>query len=99
VTAPPLRIDSQCKYGVVARGDVSIYLRLPPRATYEDKIWDHAAGSIVLKEAGGEVTDVYGRPLDFSLGRTLRKTVGILATNGKLHTRVLAAVRQALESD
>lgn len=99
VTAPPLRIDSQCKYGVVARGDVSIYLRLPPRATYEDKIWDHAAGSIVLKEAGGEVTDVYGRPLDFSLGRTLRETVGILATNGKLHTQVLAAVRQALESD
>lgn len=99
VTKPPLRIDSQCKYGVVARGDVSIYFRLPPRATYEDKIWDHAAGSIVLKEAGGEVTDVYGRPLDFSLGRTLRDTVGILATNGKLHTRVLKAIRQVLESD
>jgi hypothetical protein len=45
------------------------------------------------------VTDVYGRPLDFSLGRTLRDTVGILATNGKLHTQVLAAVRQALESN
>ena len=29
VTAPPVRMDSQCKYGAIARGDASIYLRLP----------------------------------------------------------------------
>ena len=94
---PPLRIDSQCKYGVVARGDVSIYLRFP-QAGYEEKIWDHAAGSIIVKEAGGAVTDVHGRPLDFSRGRTLHQSAGIVVTNGKLHARVLAAVRQALAS-
>lgn len=97
VTKPPLRIDSQCKYGVVARGDVSIYLRLP-RAGYREQIWDHAAGSIIVQEAGGAVTDVHGRPLDFSRGRTLDHAVGIVVTNGKLHPRVLAAVRQVLAS-
>ncbi len=54
VTKPPFRIDSQCKYAAVARGDASIYLRLPTRADYEEKIWDHAAGWVVIREAGGQ---------------------------------------------
>jgi HAL2 family 3'(2'),5'-bisphosphate nucleotidase len=99
MTAPPLRIDSQSKYGIVARGDVSMYLRLPTRVDYEEKIWDHAAGWIIVTEAGGEVSDIRGQPLDFSRGRTLSRNVGIVATNGKIHPQVIAAVAQALESD
>jgi 3'(2'), 5'-bisphosphate nucleotidase len=97
VTAPPIRMDSQAKYASVARGDASIYLRLPTRADYEEKIWDHAAGLIVIEEAGGQVTDTTGQPLDFSLGRTLRENIGVVATNGKLHNQVVAAVRKVLE--
>ncbi|MFQ5848692.1 MAG: 3'(2'),5'-bisphosphate nucleotidase [Candidatus Methylomirabilales bacterium] len=99
LATPPLRVDSQCKYALLARGDASIYLRLPTEAAYAEKVWDHAAGWIIVKEAGGEVSDVRGRALDFSHGRTLRDNSGIVATNGKLHSRVIAAVRQALESD
>lgn len=47
VKAPPVRIDSQAKYGAMARGDAAIYLRFP-HAGYREKIWDHAAGSIVI---------------------------------------------------
>jgi len=96
VAAPPFRIDSQCKYAAVARGDASIYLRLPTKADYEEKIWDHAAGWLIVKEAGGEVTDIHGRPLDFSVGRTLGRNKGVVATNGRLHHRVIQAVRQIL---
>ena len=92
VAAPPFRIDSQCKYAAIARGDSSIYLRMPTRADYEEKIWDHAAGWMVVTEAGGRVSDVAGRPLDFSIGRTLRNNKGVVATNGRLHDRVIAAV-------
>ena len=92
VTAPPVRIDSQCKYGAVARGDAAIYLRLPTRKDYQEKIWDHAAGWCVVTEAGGRVTDARGRPLDFSIGRTLRDNKGVVATNGFLHDRVIEAV-------
>lgn len=97
-TAPPLRIDSQCKYAAVARGDASLYLRLPTSADYREKIWDHAAGWIVVMEAGGEVTDIRGRPLDFSAGRTLRRNQGVVATNGHLHGRVVEAVGYVLGS-
>jgi len=93
VNADPLRMDSQCKYGVVAHGAAAVYLRLPTRADYVEKIWDHAAGSLIVTEAGGRVTDVQGDPLDFSQGRYLYCKDGIIATNGRLHNRVLDAVR------
>jgi 3'(2'), 5'-bisphosphate nucleotidase len=96
ISVPPFRIDSQCKYAAVARGDASIYLRLPTRKGYEEKIWDHAAGVMVIQEAGGRVTDVRGERLDFGLGRTLRNNLGVIVTNGLLHDRVVAAVRDVL---
>jgi len=96
ISVPPYRIDSQCKYAAVARGDASIYLRLPTKKGYEEKIWDHAAGSIVITEAGGRVTDVRGRDLDFSLGRTLRDNLGVIVTNGAVHDAVRRAVGEVL---
>lgn len=41
-TTEPLRMDSQCKYLAVARGDADLYLRLPTKKGYREKIWDHA---------------------------------------------------------
>jgi 3'(2'), 5'-bisphosphate nucleotidase len=94
VTAEPFRIDSQCKYAAVARGDASIYMRLPSKKGYQEKIWDHAAGSIVVEEAGGTVSDTHGKALDFSLGKTLAGNAGIIATNGALHERVISALNK-----
>jgi len=99
VTAAPYRIDSQCKYAAVARGDAAIYLRLPTRKGYVEKIWDHAAGYLIVTEAGGRVTDIEGTPLDFSLGRRLENNLGVVATNGRLHDEVLTAVASARPSE
>jgi 3'(2'), 5'-bisphosphate nucleotidase len=92
VTAEPYRIDSQCKYAAVARGDASIYMRLPSKKEYREKIWDHAAGSLIVEEAGGMVTDTLGSQLEFSLGTTLAGNTGVFASNGVLHGRVLSAL-------
>ena len=94
ITAPPLRIDSQCKYAVVARGDVPIYLRFPPKPDYRENTWDHAAGSIIVEEAGGKITDLNGHGLDFSAGRKLFNNQNIIVTNGVLHDAVLNAARK-----
>lgn len=93
----PVRMDSQCKYGLVARGDASLYLRLPARSSYVETIWDHAAGSLMVEEAGGRVTDLQGKALDFTTGRKLAKNRGIIATNGPFHDRVLEAVKRLHE--
>lgn len=92
ITTEPYRIDSQCKYAAVGRGDASIYLRLPTRADYGEKIWDHAAGKFVVEQAGGVVTDVRGAPLDFSHGRILEANSGVVASDGRFHEQVIEAV-------
>lgn len=92
----PLRIDSQVKYASVARGDADILLRRPS-ADYVEKIWDHAAGCLIAQSAGLEVSDLDGRPLDFSSGRLLEKNRGILVAAPELHERLRAALAE-LES-
>lgn len=93
---PPIKMDSQAKYGMVARGEATFYLRVPSRSEpdYKEKVWDHAAGAIIAEEAGGKVTDLYGKPLDFSCGIKLEKNHGILASNGILHEAVLKALER-----
>jgi HAL2 family 3'(2'),5'-bisphosphate nucleotidase len=91
-TSRPARLDSQCKYAVIARGQADAYLRLPTRAAYVEKIWDHAAGKLVAEEAGATVTDIYGRALDFSKGATLSANKGVVCTAQGVHTRIIEAI-------
>ena len=89
VTATPIGLDSQAKHVLIAAGAAELLLRVPPDAAYHDAIWDHAAGSLLVDEAGGRVTDLAGRPLDFAAGRRLFRNTGVIASNGRLHGAVL----------
>jgi 3'(2'), 5'-bisphosphate nucleotidase len=95
VTTPPVGMDSQAKYAVLAAGEGDVLLRLisHSRPDYRERIWDQAAGSLVVEEAGGRITDLDGKRLDFSHGRTLAKNRGIVATNGHLHDAILDGLR------
>lgn len=90
--ADAARLDSQCKYAVVARGQADVYLRMPTRADYVEKIWDHAAGSIIAEEAGAVVTDVTGAALDFSRGSGLSANAGVLCAGRDFHAPVRGAI-------
>ena len=98
ITHPPLRMDSQTKYGAVARGDAALYLRFPSpqHPDYSEKIWDHAAGVLIVEEAGGSVTDMYGHPLDLASDRKMRHNRGVIASNGALHASALEALAKLL---
>lgn len=92
VAVAPARLDSQCKYAVVARGQADVYLRLPTRSDYVEKIWDHAAGALIASEAGARVTDIDGRSLDFSRGTGLSANRGIVCAAPEVHPRLLDAI-------
>jgi 3'(2'), 5'-bisphosphate nucleotidase len=96
IKAPAISMDSQVKYAVLAAGKGELYLRLlsPDKPNYREKIWDQAAGSLIIEEAGGQVTDLYGQPLDFTTGRSLSNNRGVLASNRQLHPAALAALAQ-----
>jgi len=91
-TAEPARLDGQGKYAVVARGQADAYLRIPTNRDYIEKIWDHAAGDIVAREAGCVVTDIRGERLDYSHGDGLSRNCGVVCATPQLHPRIIDAV-------
>ncbi len=101
ILSPSVQMDSQAKYGVVASGRAAFYMRLPSpkNPDYRENIWDHAAGAIVVEEAGGRVTDMYGEPLNFALGRKMVNNRGVIASNGAIHDTILAVLREKFSSN
>ncbi len=91
---PPVLMDSQVKYALMAAGKGELLFRLlsPAQPGYVEKIWDQAAGSIVVEEAGGKVTDLRGNTLDFTRGRGLTENIGVFASNSHLHDNALEIV-------
>jgi 3'(2'), 5'-bisphosphate nucleotidase len=91
VKADPVRMDSQAKYTLLAEGKGDLLFRLLSlrQPDYRERIWDQAAGSLVVEEAGGKITDLEGKPLDFSAGERLVHNRGVLASNGRLHEAAL----------
>lgn len=87
-----VRLDSQCKYALVARGQADAYLRLPGAKPYIEKIWDHAAGMLIAQEAGAVVSDIHGSPLDFTHGRLLESNRGVICSVRGLHERIIGAI-------
>lgn len=93
----PLRVYSMVKYAAIARGEAEIYMRF---GAGKEKIWDHAAGVLLVQEAGGVVTDAGGSPLNFSTGIYLEGLDrGIIACSGiHLHHKIVEAVYASWES-
>lgn len=89
-----VRLDSQAKYAIVARGQADAYLRLPTRKGYVERIWDHAAGAMIAGESGAPVTDIFGNALDFSHGRGLEKNKGIVCAPPRVHGLLIEAIRE-----
>ncbi|KAH7836908.1 hypothetical protein Vadar_007271 [Vaccinium darrowii] len=61
----PLCENSMVKYEAIGSGHTVMFMKYT-RAGCKEKIWDHAAGGVIIQEAGGVVTDIGGHPLDFS---------------------------------
>lgn len=88
----PFRVDSSVKYALVAEGKAAIYIRFPPHKEHREKVWDHAAGMVIVEEAGGKVSDLNGKPLDYSTGRTFANNYGLVVATLKLHPKVIKVI-------
>ncbi|CAI7918280.1 unnamed protein product [Closterium sp. NIES-54] len=64
VTVLPLCCGSLCKYAAVALGYAAVFIQHPLPGSPHLKVWDHAAGVLCVTEAGGQVTDFAGQPLE-----------------------------------
>lgn len=93
IERPPILMDSQAKHVAIAAGHADLLVRIPRSADYREYIWDHAAGALVIEEAGGCLTDLDGRPLDFHTGRRFERNRGVVAANRHLHPVILEVLR------
>ncbi len=79
------------KIGLIARQIADLYIHLSPRTKY----WDSCAPQIILEEAGGKMTDLFGAPLRYDL-HDVQNHNGILASNGVAHDSAVNKLRSLL---
>src|SRR5262252_4717556 len=80
------------KIGLITEQQADLYLHLSPST----KQWDTCAPEIILREAGGRLTDLFGQPLRYN-GVRVDNRNGIVATNGVAHELVIEKLAPLLE--
>jgi 3'(2'), 5'-bisphosphate nucleotidase len=79
------------KIGLIASAVCDIYIHLSPRT----KLWDTCAPQIILEEAGGKLTDIFGSRMRYDI-EDLQNHNGILASNGVAHDEAVKRMRPLL---
>ena len=79
------------KIGLIARQECDLYVHLSSRTKY----WDTCAPQIIIEEAGGKITDLFGETLRYD-SHDVRNYNGIVASNGMLHEETIGRLRPLL---
>jgi 3'(2'), 5'-bisphosphate nucleotidase len=74
------------KVGLIGEGRAHLYLHASPHTCQ----WDTCAPEIVLREAGGCMTDLFNHPLHYNTDE-VRNAHGVLASSGAIHDRAVQA--------
>jgi 3'(2'), 5'-bisphosphate nucleotidase len=80
------------KIGLIVEQQCDLYVHLSPRT----KQWDTCAPEIILNEAGGRLTDLFGKPLRYN-SPEVRNQNGIVASNGASHDQILSILAPMLQ--
>jgi 3'(2'), 5'-bisphosphate nucleotidase len=80
------------KVGLIAEQICDLYIHLSPRT----KFWDTCGPEVILKEAGGMLTNIFGNPNVYDI-EDVQNHNGILATNGAAHEEVISRLRPLLK--
>ncbi|MFX1388901.1 MAG: inositol monophosphatase family protein [Promethearchaeota archaeon] len=82
-----IQIDSMAKFCMVSEGSADLYIKpLDNRFSFS---WDFMPGYLIVREAGGKVTDLNGENIKFKNNKCLWTAPGIFASNGVLHNKIL----------
>lgn len=80
------------KVGLIAEKSADLYIHLSPRT----KFWDTCAPQIILEEAGGKLTDLFGEKIKYDL-ENVQNLNGILASNGTAHDETVNKLKPLLK--
>lgn len=80
------------KIGLIARGQAELYVHPNPGT----KEWDTCAPDIIVREAGGMMTDCWNRPIRYNR-QNVKNLFGVLASNRVVHNEVADIVCDILD--
>jgi 3'(2'), 5'-bisphosphate nucleotidase len=80
------------KVGLIIERQCDVYIHLSPRT----KQWDTCAPEVILREAGGRMTDLFGEPLGYNQ-RDVQNRNGLVASNGAIHERTIEKLAPLLK--
>ncbi len=84
-------MDSMAKLCMVAEGSAEIYVK--PMNIQRSFTWDFLPGDLLVKEAGGMITDLIGNPLNYINEKCKVNAPGLIASNGAMHKDLLTALK------
>lgn len=87
-----IQIDSMAKFCMVADGSADLYIK--PLDLQPTNSWDFLPGELLVREAGGNVTDLNGVRLEFKEHKCLWTEPGIIASNGVLQKKILELIKR-----
>ncbi|KAL4803960.1 hypothetical protein BDV18DRAFT_143574 [Aspergillus unguis] len=93
----PPRTDlwsAQLRYIAIAVGGCNVLIKIPRNSSYRSKMWDHVGGMLIVEELGVTVSDLAGKPVDLTLGRSLDGCEGMIIAPTSIHGRLVEAVKQ-----
>ena len=81
------------KIGLLIEQQCDVYIHLSPRT----KQWDTCAPEVILTEAGGRLTDLFGYPLNYNVPDVQNRN-GLVASNGVSHDQIIETSLRSLTS-
>ncbi|KAF2456300.1 myo-inositol-1-monophosphatase [Lineolata rhizophorae] len=90
---------TQMRYIACALGSCGAAVRIPRKGGDFGNMYDHAGGVLLCEEVGVKVTDLEGKPFDWTAGRTLSNNWGHVAAPMYCHDTVLAKLAEVLDEE
>ena len=79
------------KIGLLIEQQCDVYIHLSSRT----KQWDTCAPEVILIEAGGRITDLFGYPLNYNVPEVQNRN-GLVASNGVSHDQIIETLASLL---
>lgn len=79
------------KIGLLIERQCDVYIHLSSRT----KQWDTCAPQLILTEAGGQLSDLFGGPLNYNVPDVQNRN-GLVASNGASHDRIIETLAPLL---
>jgi 3'(2'), 5'-bisphosphate nucleotidase len=80
------------KIGLIIEQQCDVYIHLSSRT----KQWDTCAPQLILTEAGGRMTDLFGQPLNYNVPEVQNRN-GLVASNGPSHEQLIETLAPLLD--